>query len=135
GFFPDKLGNLSGEQFSPNTALGITNLERSYSDGSNKVKLSLTGGSAGGGAFGGLAGIGRMAAMFQGQTPGQETFRIDGRTANLNTQNETRPELTVFMENGSIISLKTMNGAVKPDELKTMAEGLKLEQLDSYLKG
>ncbi len=136
-FFPDSLNGYTGDKFEANNILGISNVERTYKkDGSGEVKISLTGGSGGAaqGGFGGLAALGSMAAMMGGQE-GSDTFRIDGRTATLNlTPGSSNGELTVFLNSGSILKVE-MSQKANGDTLKAMAQALKLNDLDNYLKG
>lgn len=139
GFLPDTLSGLAGGKIESTSALGFTNLERTYTNAADKstVKVSLSGGTTPGaqGGMGGLAQLGQMAAMFGGNQPGQDTFRIGGRTATLEQNEQSKhAELTVFMDSGSILKLE-MNGNAKGDTLKTMAEALKLDDLDKYLRG
>ena len=138
-FFPDTLAGFTGAKFEANSALGMTNLERQYSKAgsSETVKLSLSGSSSGGAAAGGLGGLaafGRMAAMMGGGQ-GQDTFRISGRTATMQKEDGSdSAQLTVFLDSGSILSLELSNGS-DASVLKTMAEALKLNDLDNYLRG
>lgn len=136
-FFPDTLAGFTGAKFEANSALGMTNLERQYTKAGESVKLSLSGSSSGGagGGLGGLAAFGRMAAMMGGQGQGQDTFRVAGRTATLQKEEGSdSAQLTVFLDSGSILSLELSNGK-DPAVLKTMAESLKLNDLDNYLRG
>ncbi|MCB0353877.1 MAG: hypothetical protein KDD64_10145 [Bdellovibrionales bacterium] len=130
-FFPDSLAGFTGNQTEVNAALGMTNVERRYSNGAKNVSLSLIGGS-GGGPLGNIAGFGRMAAMMGGQ-PGQDTFRINGLTANL-VDKPNNPELTVFLDSGSMLKLEG-SGQASGKELREIAEGFDLASLDKYLKG
>lgn len=134
-YFPDSLTGYTGSKFESNSALGMTNLERHYTKGTETIKLSLSGSSAGAsgaGGLGGLAAFGRMAAMMGG--PGQDTFRISGRTANLQKEDGSAPQLTVYLDSGSVLTLEGQNGATA-DSLKAMAEALKINDLDNYLRG
>lgn len=133
-FFPDTLGGLKGDKFESSSALGFHNAERTYRDGVNtEVKVSLTGASGGGNeGMGALMGLGKMAAMMD--VPGQEAVRIQGRTATINTENEGTPKLTIYLDSGSILSIESQNGA-NVTLLRKMADELKLDELDKYLKG
>jgi len=134
-FFPDQLAGYAGDKFEANNVLGITNLERVYKkSGAPDVTVSLTGGSGGSQAgFGGLAAFGNLAAMM-GNQEGSDTFRIDGRTASLTLNPGSNGELTVFLNSGSILKLEMMQNP-NGETLKSMAQGLKLGDLESYLKG
>ncbi len=133
-YLPDELAGFKGDEVKVSQALGMNNLERNYKSGNASVKVSLMGGSKGSAMAGGLANIGRMAAMMGGQA-GQEAIRIDGKTATMNTQG-SRTELSVFLDSGSILKLETRkaNDAAKT-QLKKMAEEMKLSSLDKYLAG
>lgn len=129
-FLPETIGELKGGKVESNSAMGFTNVSRTYTGGSNSVKVQIQGGSAGGAqaGFGGLAALGQMAAMFGGQN-GQATMRINGRTA---TSNTAKGELTVFLEGGSMLTLQKESGS--PD-LKAVAEAMKLDEIEKFIKG
>ena len=59
-----------------------------------------------------------------------DSFRIKGRTASLSDQGGNA-ELSIFLDGGGVLKLE----AEKGDELKTMAETLDLDKIDSYLAG
>jgi len=133
-FFPNQLGDFTGGKFEANSALGFTNIERTYSKGENTLRLSLSGESGGGQGLGGLAALGKMAAMF-GQQSGQESLRIAGRTATLSQQEGSdSAELMIFLESGSMLKLEQSSGA-QGSALKALAEKIDLAGLDGYLKG
>ena len=73
-----------------------------------------------------------MAAMFGGEA-GQDTIRIQGRTAMLRAE-EGSPELQLFLDSGSILSLTGSDGATAA-ELKAITEAIKIDALDNYLRG
>lgn len=127
-FFPKEVAGYSRGNVESANVMGMSNTEASYKKDSSQVKVSLTGGTAGG-ALAGLAGLGQMAAMFGGQ-PGVDSFRINGRTAQLNEQGASS-DLTVFLESGSL--LKFEGGSAS--DLRALAEGFGIEKLDGYLKG
>lgn len=131
-FFPDDIAGYKGGESQVNSALGMQNLERPYSKDASTIKVSLTGAGKDS-PMGGLASLGKMAAMFGGQAGGTEQIRINGRTANL-SEETGNSELTVFLDSGSIMQLSA-NGAGKSAELKTFAEALKIDALDAYLRG
>ena len=130
-FFPDTLNGYTGEKPQVSNALGMTTIERRYKKSESAVKLSIVSGGAGG-AFGGLAEIGKMAAMFGGQ-PGQDTTRIQGRTAILQ-ENGGYPEMQVFLDSGAVLTISGEDG-VDGSVLTSMAEALKLSDIDTYLRG
>ena len=131
-FLPDSLAGFTGAKFESAGALGMMNLERSYSSGEKQLEVSVTGGAGSAEGFGNIAAIGRMAAMMRGGM-GQDTFRVQGRTAQLNTSSED-PEMTVFLDSGSMLMLRG-SGGTTGEELKKAAEALSIEKLDSYLRG
>ncbi len=134
GFFPDSLAGYNGGEVESSSALGMTNIERIYKGAVGQVKVSLVGGGKGG-AMGGLAGLGRMAAMMGGQN-GQESLRISGQTATLDTRS-SRPELNVFLESGGILKVEGTKGFNKDNstQLKSVAEAIKIAELNKYLSG
>lgn len=139
-FLPDELAGFTGEKFDANAMLGITALERRYhkADGEGSMTISVTGGSMGSasaGGFGSLAALGSMAAMMGAQQEGSETMRIDGRTASLELNPDSKSGgLTIFLNSGSVLKVEMQNGA-SADTLKGVAQSLKINDLDNYLKG
>jgi hypothetical protein len=129
---PGDVDGFKGGEPEVQSALGFTTLEREYAKGEQTITMSLSGGS-GGDAMGGLAGIAKMGMMMGATQPGVEKVRLGSLTASLDTQNST-PELTVFLDSGSIVQLRSSDG-VDGATLKKFAEGLKLGELDGYLKG
>ena len=135
-FLPETVGEFKGGKAKQESALGFTTLERPYTraDGT-QIKVSLTGGSAGGAGegLGGLMAMGKMAAMMD--PSGQGTVRISGRTAMLQNDEEAKTgELSIFLDSGGILKLEMENNG-KADVLKSFAETLKISDLDAYLKG
>ncbi len=133
-FFPESLSGFSGGKFDTNSVLGFTNIDRIYAQGKKKVKVSLTGGTGqGGAALSGLAQLGKMAAMFGGRGSGGETLRVKGRTA-MTEDTGSVSALTVILDSGSMLRIDSSDG-IKSEELKGMVEAIKVDELDSYLKG
>ncbi len=134
-FFPETLKDFKGGSPNLNNALGLINVERAYQKGKEQVTVSLTGGGSEGLAAG-LAGIGQMAALFGGvQGMGSESFRIAGRTAQLEVNKEAKTSsLTVFLESGSFLKFDNSNSA-DGALLKSLAEGIDVAALDGYLRG
>jgi hypothetical protein len=135
-FFPDELAGFKGDKFESQAALGFSAMERNYRKmGTNtQVKVSLVGGMGGTGmeGLGGLAGMGRMAAMMAG---GPNTVRIAGRTATLESDEDAKSvDLTIFLDSGSILKFE-MNGESDGAVLRKMAEELKIDGLEAYLRG
>jgi hypothetical protein len=132
-FLPDELAGYSASGAEANSAMGITNIERKYTKGSEKVKVSITNMGGAGGA-GGIAAIGRMAALM-GNQPGMDSFRIQGKTATLQQrQGSNRAELSVYLDSGAMLKLESSNLA-DSGVLKKMVEELKVSDLDNYLRG
>lgn len=136
-YLPDELAGFSGQKFESNSALGFTAIERTYQKSGDpaQIKVSLSGGSGGTeAAFGNLAALGKMAAMMGGEG-GQETIRVAGRTATLKAdEGSNSAELTVFLDSGSVLKFEMDNGS-KVETLKSLAEAVKINDLDTYLKG
>jgi hypothetical protein len=112
--------------------MGFSNIEREYTNGDKNIRLAITG-TSGTDGMGGLAGIAKMGMMMGATQPGRDQFRINGRTASLDTTNSS-PELSVFLESGAVLQLTTSEGVDGP-ALKKFAEALKIADLDNYLKG
>lgn len=135
-FFPDALGSFEGKPAESQAAFGMSSVEKDYQDGNKTLKLTLAGGAGGGqgNPLGGIAALARMGQMM-GQQPGVETFRIDGRTANLKVNEKYKnAELTVFLEGGSILTAKLSRSA-EGEVLREAVKKLPLNELDNYLKG
>ncbi len=130
---PANIDGFKGEDAQFQSALGFTNIERQYVKGDQSIRLSISG-SSGAGGMGGLADIAKMGMMMGGTQPGKEQFRLDGRTASLDSSGGS-PELTVFLDSGSILQLQTSDESIDGASLKKFAQGLKLGDLDTYLKG
>lgn len=138
-FLPDEVSGFKGAKLDYNNAMGIMNMERTYTkDGATKITASITGSAGGGGAaagLGGMAAIGQMAALMGGSVPGQDTLRIGGRTALLESNEDSgASSLTVFLDGGMILKLDQSSKG-DPAVLKSFAESLKLDELEKYLKG
>ena len=133
--FPAEVNGLKAGEFKSNNALGFVNIERSYAGGGGQqITVELTSGTSGaaGASLGGLAQIGKMAAMMGGDM-NSNTMRIAGRTASLSIAG-SNPELSIFLDSGSVLKL---TGAAKTDSatLRKFAEAMKLDDLDNYLRG
>lgn len=138
-FFPDDIAGFKGGKIESGGAMGFTSFERSYNNPANKqkLKISIAGSSKDSGipGFGGLAQLGQMAAMMGGGAPGQETVRISGRTAMLEQQEgSSNADLSIFLDSGSILKLE-LSGSKDSNEIRKIAESIKINDLDAYLKG
>ncbi len=131
-FFPNEIKGFKGDKIKANAALGFSQVDRSYTSGEKTINVSLTGGSSAGG-LGNLGQLGKFAAMM-GSESGQEVVRIQGKTAQLEGDEESSYSLSIFLESGGILKLDATSD-VTADQLKEFAESLMLEQLDKYLKG
>ncbi len=131
-FFPDELAGFKGAPAKKSAALGLSNYEREYTGAEGQIRLSLVGGSGDANqGLGGLMQLGKMAAMYQ--APGQESFRIAGKTAVLDTNNDN-PKVSVYLDSGAVLQLDAQDG-VKSETLKKFAEAIKVAELDLYLRG
>lgn len=129
GFLPDEVAGYTGSKAEINSAMGFMNIERTYTKGEASIKLAIQGTSGGGaGGMGGLAALGKMAAMFGGEE-GQETIRIQGRTSTVKED-----EITIFMDSGAVIQIRNA-GAAPASDLKAIADALKLNDIDTYMRG
>ncbi len=134
---PETLAGFEGEPLKTQSVMGIETIERTYKKGREKIRLSITGGSSAN-AAGGFAALGRMAAAMGTTQPGSDTFRIDGRTATLVSQNN-RSEVSVVLESGSLLKLELRNSKEPAESQSTLLRAaideMKIAPLDSYLKG
>ena len=136
GFFPDEIEGYKGGKIENTNVFGIVNVERSYAKGeSETIKVSLMGSNKGQrqNPLGGLAAMGQMAAMMGGSQPGMDSFRIDGRTAMLETE-DSSATLTVFLDGGSMMKFE-MDGASNGEALKKFASAFKISDIEKHLKG
>jgi hypothetical protein len=128
GLFPNDVMGYAGGKIENSGAFGFSNIERTYTKGSETIKVSLTESKGGGqNPLGGLAALGQMAAMM-GNQPGVDTFRIDGRTATLESQ-ENDSSLTVFLNGGGIIKFE-QSGSNNGATLKEFAGQFKLSEFE-----
>lgn len=134
-FFPDDVAGYKGEKAQVSSALGFTTIEKKYKSDKANMTVSLTGGSSSvAGGLGGLAQIGKMAAMF-GNQPGMETERIAGRTATIEKEaNSKGSSVSIFLDSGSVLKVEAPN-TQDTAVLKSFVEALKIDDLDKYLKG
>lgn len=131
-FFPDEIVGFKGAPAKKSAALGLSNFEREYTGAEGQIRLSLVGGAGDANqGLGGLMQLGKMAAMYQ--APGQDSFRISGKTAVLDT-NDSSPKVSVYLDSGAVLQLDAQDG-VKAETLKKFAEAIKVAELDAYLKG
>jgi hypothetical protein len=130
-FLPDQLQGYHGQKLESSGALGFSQIERKYVNGEKTVTISITGNASSGG-MGNLAQLGKMAAMFGGES-GNETIRVKGHTAQLE-KNDNSASITVFLDSGAVLKV---NQDDSPDDktLLAIVEELKLEELEKYLKG
>lgn len=131
-FMPDQIAGFVGAKSEITNVLGMTNIERSYTKGEATVKVAIQAASAAGaaglGALGGLAAIGKMAAMFGGEQ-GQETVRIQGRTATVKED-----EISIFLDSGAVLQVRN-GGAASAADLKALVDAIKIGDVDTYLRG
>jgi len=127
---------FKGGKIENTIVFGLINVERSYEKGeSESIKVALMGSSKGQGQnpLGGLAAMGQMAAMMGGNQPDVDSFRLDGRTAMLEKEDESA-SLTVFLDGGSMLKFE-MNGSNNADTLKKFASGFRIADIEEHLKG
>jgi len=129
---PAEVEGFKGGDTQVQQMMGFSNIERDYTNGEKNIRLAISG-TSGTDGMGGLAGIAKMGMMMGATQAGRDQFRINGRTASLDTTNGS-PELSVFLESGSVLQLTTSEGVDGP-ALKKFAEALKIADLDNYLKG
>jgi hypothetical protein len=133
GFFPDEVDGFKGGKVENANVFGITNIERTYSKSEDSIKVSLLGSSKGQqNPLGGLAAMGQMAAMMGGQ-PGMDSFRMDGRTAMLEQQDDS-VTLTIFLDGSSMMKFE-MSGSNNGENLKKFASNFKIADIEKHLKG
>jgi len=129
---PAEVNGFKGGDTQVQQMMGFSNIEREYTNGERSIRIAITG-TGGTDGMGGLAGLAKMGMMMGATQSGRDQFRISGRTATLDTTNDS-PELSIFLESGALMQLTTGDG-VNGDALKKFAEALKIAELDTYLKG
>lgn len=129
---PAEVNGFKGGDTQVQQMMGFSNIEREYTNGEKSIRIAITG-TGGTDGMGGLAGLAKMGMMMGATQSGRDQFRISGRTATLDTTNDS-PELSIFLESGALMQLTTGDG-VNGDALKKFAESLKIAELDTYLKG
>jgi len=129
---PAEVNGFNGGDTQVQQMMGFSNIEREYTNGEKSIRIAITG-TGGTDGMGGLAGLAKMGMMMGATQSGRDQFRISGRTATLDTTNES-PELSIFLESGALMQLTTGDG-VNGEALKKFAEALKIAELDTYLKG
>ncbi|MEY4668838.1 MAG: hypothetical protein RL518_1537 [Pseudomonadota bacterium] len=130
---PAEVNGFKGGETQVQQMMGFSNIEREYSNGEKTIRIAITG-TGGTEGMGGLAGLAKMGMMMGATQSGRQQFRINGRTANLDTTNDS-PELSIFLESGALMQLTSSGEGVDGEALKKFAEGLKIAELDTYLKG
>lgn len=134
-FFPDAFNGFQGDRATTQSAMGMTTIERRYQNASQTITVSLLGGSGSAqDAIGGLAALGRLAMMQQQPTgPGQNMFRVDGRTAILN-EHGNRAEVIINLQSGGVLKF-VMKRDGDATILREAAQAFPIADLDTYRRG
>jgi hypothetical protein len=128
---PDEIEGFKGEPSKSQSALGFNTIEKKYKNGTKVISVSLTSGNSE--MMGGLAGLAKMGMMMGGAQEGEDSFRINGKTAVI-LDNGGNPDLTVFLDGGYVLKLDGRSG-VDTETLKKFAQAIKLAEIETYLKG
>ncbi len=121
--FPDEVDGYEGAQLSKNKAMGIMVTERRYTKDGNSVQVSLTEGSAGGGALSGLGALANMA----GAMGGGRQVRIQRRKGSA-MQDGSTATVNLGMQSGGNLSFTSNDLDV--DALIAFAEAFPVAELD-----
>ena len=121
--FPDEIGDFKGNDLSKNKAMGMMVTERTYANGGNRVSISLTEGSAGGGAMAGLGALAQMAGAFGGG----RKVRIQRRSGTAMDDGGNR-QVIIGLESGG--SLTFQSNDLSLDELIKFAEQFPVADID-----
>ena len=121
--FPDEVDGYEGAQLSKNKAMGIMVTERRYTKDGNSVQVSLTEGSAGGGALSGLGALANMA----GAMGGGRQVRIQRRKGSA-MQEGSNATVNLGMQSGGNLSFTSNDLDV--DALIAFAEAFPVAELD-----
>jgi hypothetical protein len=133
-FLPEAVLEYKGGNTESNSAMGFMTIKRTYKNGEKAIDVELTGGSSAGNGnpFGSIAAFGKMAAMMGVQGDGNDSFRIEGRTAT--SEDNGSPKVSVFLDSGSILAISA-NSGTDLALLRKFAESLPIVKIDDYLRG
>ena len=125
--FPDEVGAFAGGETSQQNTFGISLIERTYTGGSESIKLTLTGG---GGAASGLAALAQLGAEL-GVQGGTKT-RIQRRTVIDMSAEDDGVLYMVQLRSGGLLNV-TSESASKETVLEFLKE-FPIAELDDALK-
>ncbi|HBC57425.1 MAG TPA: hypothetical protein DCZ03_09695, partial [Gammaproteobacteria bacterium] len=124
--FPEKLAGFGGQDFSDQSAMGVTVIERIYSKGNKDIKVSLT---EIGGSNNPLAGMAALGQMF-GQTSNQ--IRLSGRVNGSKNVQGNRVEITASVQNQM---LSISSSTASEEEVVGVAKEFPIEAFQAYYSG
>lgn len=124
--FPAKLAGFTGQAFTDQSAMGMTVIERIYSNGNKDVKVTLT---EIGGSNNPLAGMAALGQMF-GQTSNQ--IRLPGRVTGSKNVQGNRVEITASIQN-QMLSISSTSASEA--EVEGVAKEFPVEAFQAYYAG
>jgi len=119
-FFRDEIAGYQGGELSNQQAMGISMIERSYTNGDQQIDVSLTGGASANNAFAALAQMGMSSGMGQ-------KVRIQKRTGTLTDENGT-VTVMVSLKSGGMLQFESYSAS--SDEVVEFANAFPVADLD-----
>lgn len=124
--FPDKVNGYRGAGIENQSAMGMTIIERQYQRDSDRIDVTLTTGSAGGG----LAALAQMGLSL-GASVGKK-LRIQKRTVIDMSELEGQARYIVQLKSSGMLTISS--STVQPDAVLTFIKAFPIEELDDALK-
>lgn len=126
--FRDEIAGYVGGELTSSKAMGLTQTQRTYAKGDQKIEVQLMG-SSGAGA-GPLAGLGALA-QFGAQVPGSRQVRIQRRTG-FAMADGAKSTVSLTLESGG--TLMFTSSQVDLDGVIAFAEAFPVKDLDEARK-
>lgn len=122
-FFKDKIAGYTGGKMTTEQAMGMSIVERPYTNGSQKISVSMSGGAAGNAMsslFGTLASMGMQGAN-------GKKVRIQKRSAMM-TEENGRSQVVVTLKSGGVLTFESSD--LSSNDLVAFAKAFPVADLD-----
>ncbi len=123
--FPDTVGPFKGEEPTREASFGLTMISREYTNGSDRIRVSMTQGALAGQ---GLAAIAQLAMQFAGDS--SRKFRVQRRTV-LQLEESGDQMFTVQLRSGGLMNVGSNSASV--ETVKEFLEALPVADIDDSL--
>ena len=123
--FPDEVGGYKGEEPARESSFGLSIISREYSDGSNRIRVSMTQGALAGQ---GLAAIAQVAMQLAGDS--SRKFRVQRRTA-LQLEESGNQMFTVQLRSGGLMNIGSETASV--ETVREFLEAMPVADMDDSL--